>query len=201
MEEKKQSKIIFAVIGVAILLTLTVGLSFAIFSYNGQGGTNTIKTGTISMSFTESTNVVNLTNALPVQNDTLAQNSDKHFDFSVSSTTSSAMKVPYTLSLTELEVTEDGYTKLDPNYVQIYITEIDGNEVERVNDTAKALLGDSSTAVLFTDEHDHTIDDEETTITTYYSLRMWIPYSVDASKWTSSTNYTYKVRIDVNSEM
>ena len=194
MEENKQPKIIFAVLGVAILLTLTVGLSFSIFTYNGKGGTNTISTGTISMSFTESTNVISLTNALPVQSASLAENSSTYFEFSVSSTTSTAMTVPYTIKISEVAV-DSGYTKINTGLVQVYLTEVSGTtETAKVNKLASTILNTQTTATLLSASHVHSASGD---MVTKYRLRLWIPYSVDASSWTSSTKLQYKVRIDV----
>ncbi len=198
MEEKKQSKIIFAVLGVAILLTLTVGLSFAIYTYNATGGENTIQTGTVSMSFTESTNVVNISNALPVQNEAAAKTSDDYFEFSVKSSTTGAMNVPYTINITEVAV-DTGYTKLSPAYVQVYLTEVNGGtETEKVNKTANTILNTQTTGKLIDGTHNHTAGGE---LTTTYRLRLWIPYSVDASDWGADTKLEYKVRIDASGEM
>lgn len=199
MEEKKQSKIIFAVLGVAILLTLTVGLSFAIYSFDRVGGENTIQTGTVSMSFTESTNVISINDALPVQNEETAKTSSSYFEFSVKSVTTGAMNVSYTVSLTEVAV-DSGYTKLSPGYVQIYLTEVGTGTTEtvKVNKTANEILNTQSTGTLLTASHNHTSGNE---MSTTYRLRMWIPYSVDASDWTADTKLEYKARIDVTGTM
>ena len=196
MEDKKQSKVIFAVLGVAILLTLTVGISFAIYSYDKVGGTNTISTGTISMSFTESTNVISLENALPVQNDTLAQNSTDYFQFTITSKTSSAMEVPYTVTLTELAV-DSGYTKLGQSLIKVYLTEVDSadeTETMKVDELVSGILGSQTSGTLLAGKHTHTTGNE---MSTTYRLRLWIPYSVNASSWNSGTKFEYKVKIDV----
>lgn len=198
MEEKKQSKIIFAVLGVAILLTLTVGLSFAIYSFDRVGGENTIQTGTVSMSFIESTNVISINDALPVQNEEAAKTSSDCFEFKVESVTTGAMNVSYTIKLTE-EALDTGYEQLEQNAVQIYLTEVSGSsEVEKVYKTASAILDNQASGTLLTASHNHTTGNE---LSTTYRLRMWIPYSVDASKWTADTKLEYKVRIDVTGTM
>ena len=198
MEESKgQNKIIFAVIGVAILLTLTIGLSFAIYSYNATGSVNTITTGTISMSFIESTNVIDLTNALPVQNVTAAKSGD-YFQFTVKSTSTDAMNISYTIKASEVAL-DSGYTTLGQSNVHLYLTQVNsGTEVAAplVNTTANNILGGSTTGTLYTGTHNHLAAGEMSTV---YRLRMWIPYSVNASSWTSSTKLQYKIRIDVSS--
>lgn len=198
MEEKKQSKIIFAVLGVAILLTLTVGLSFAVWSFDRVGGENTIATGTVSMSYTESTNVINITNALPVQSDEAAKTSNDYFEFTVASNTTSAMNVPYEIILTEEDL-DYGYTKLDSGLVQVYLTSVSGTvETEVVNNTVSGLLTTQTSGRIYQSSHNHTAGGN---MTTTYRLRLWIPYSVDVSEWTADTKLEYKVRIDVKGEM
>lgn len=195
-ESKKQSKIIFAVIGVAILLTLTVGLSFAIYSFDDVGGENTITTGTVSMSFTESTNVVDITNALPVQNLVNAQQGE-YFEFTVKSTADGKMSIPYTLHATEVAVdTANGFSSLGKNQVHFYLTEVaSGTETVVVDKLVSEILGSGSTAQLLTDTHAY---EAAGSLSTTYRLRLWIPYDVDASSWTADTKLQYKLRIDVS---
>ena len=63
-------QILISILGVAILIVAVVGISFAAFTYAKTGTTtNTITTGTITMSYTEPTNGINLTDALPITDD------------------------------------------------------------------------------------------------------------------------------------
>ncbi len=198
MEEKKQSKIIFAVLGVAILLTLTVGLSFAIWSFDRVGGENTITTGTVSMSYTESTNTISIADALPIQNEEAAKVSDDYFEFTVASNTNDTMDVPYEIILTE-EQLDEGYTKLSSGYVQVYLTEVkDQVETVVINNTVAELLNTLTSGTIYNGIHKHTTGGS---LTTTYRLRLWIPYSVDAKEWNADTKLEYKARIDVKGEM
>ena len=60
------------VIGVLILLVVTViGVSYAAFSYSQTGNyENTITTGEISMSYDETSKVINMSGALPTTDTT-----------------------------------------------------------------------------------------------------------------------------------
>ena len=65
MSNSNSSKqVLFSVIGVAILVVAVVGVSFAFFNYTRTGTPNTIKTGTISFSTSQST--ISVENVFPV---------------------------------------------------------------------------------------------------------------------------------------
>ncbi len=66
-EEKRNYKAILAIVAVILMLFAVVGISFAIFRYSKRGVVeNTVTTGTIKMNYTESTNGINITNAMPM---------------------------------------------------------------------------------------------------------------------------------------
>ena len=64
MNNKKQ---LIVSIGLTFVLVLMiVGISYATFQFNGPGSKlNTITTGAITMQYTESDNIINMTGALP----------------------------------------------------------------------------------------------------------------------------------------
>ena len=65
MSNSNSSKqVLLSVIGVAILVVAVVGVSFAFFNYTRTGTANTIKTGTIAFSTTQST--ISVENVFPV---------------------------------------------------------------------------------------------------------------------------------------
>ena len=66
MEENSSRKVLLSVLGVAILVVAVIGVSFALYSTSSTGKVNSISTGTITMSYTEPSNGINLTNALPI---------------------------------------------------------------------------------------------------------------------------------------
>ena len=66
MEQNNQGnkrKILLSVVGIALLMVATVGISFAFFEYSRTGGTQQIKTGHIEFNATNTT--INLTGAFP----------------------------------------------------------------------------------------------------------------------------------------
>lgn len=67
MDNSKQSKqILLSVIGVAILVVAVVGVSFAFFNYTTTGAQNTVSTGKIKFTSTQSGDGVSLTNKFPI---------------------------------------------------------------------------------------------------------------------------------------
>ena len=64
MNDKKQT---FISMGLVIVLSIMIlGISYAAFSYTGTGSKlNTITTGVLSMSYTESSNTISINKALP----------------------------------------------------------------------------------------------------------------------------------------
>ena len=76
------------VIGLILLMILAlIGVSYAAYTYTGLGTkVNTITTGSITMTYTESSNTISLIGALPTTDKTgkVRLNSGEYFDFTVS---------------------------------------------------------------------------------------------------------------------
>lgn len=71
MNSSNQSKqLLLSVVGIALLIVAVVGVTYAFFSYSRTGSTNTITTGTIY--FTSSETNLTLSNAFPVSASYLA---------------------------------------------------------------------------------------------------------------------------------
>ena len=67
MEKNFSKEIIFSILGIFILVVLVIAVSFAAFTFSQTGEKiNTITTGTINLSYSESLNGINLVNALPI---------------------------------------------------------------------------------------------------------------------------------------
>ena len=86
MKNKKKDFILILI--AFVLLIAIVGISYAAFNYTGTGQKlNTITTGTITMEYVESTNVISMNNALPTTDSTGKKrlNDGEYFDFTVKS--------------------------------------------------------------------------------------------------------------------
>ena len=204
MEEDNSRKVFLSVLGVAILLVAVVGVSFALYSTGATGKDNSISTGTITMSYTEPSNGINLTNALPISDaeGKSLKGEGNVFTFTVSATASGTVTVPY-----EINITKDSSTTLADGAVAVYLTKGTTTETEVV---AKKLMSqvvttankstyrpDSyklySTNVVY---QNGTVKTGEATTT--YNLRIWVDANADADKIREKE---YKIKVNVDSKV
>ena len=132
MKDNNNSKqVLLSVLGVAILVVAVVGVSFAAFSYSKTGTqVNTITTGTISMSYDEGDNAINLTNALPMTDEVGKALSDtnQYFDFTVGANITGTATINYAITATKVE----GESTLPDTAVKVYLTDMDGTADDQI---------------------------------------------------------------------
>ena len=124
---KKKENIIIIVVLVVMILAI-VGVSYAAFSYGKTGSkVNSITTGSITMTYTETDNTISLSGALPTTDKTgmVRLNPGEYFDFSVSSEITGDVNINYEISAKK----EDGNT-IGGEYIKLYLTRLtdDGEE-------------------------------------------------------------------------
>ena len=129
MLRKKENIVI--IVALALMLIAIIGVSFAAFSFSGTGKTtNTITTGSITMSYTESDNVINIKGALPTTDKTgkVRLTEGEYFDFTVSSEITGNVNINYEISAKD--VTSSDAKKIDGKYIKLYLTRLtdDGEE-------------------------------------------------------------------------
>lgn len=218
MEENNSKKVLLSVLGVAILVVAVVGVSFAAFNYaNTPNTSNTINVGTITMSFSEETAGISITNAEPTADATaMVDKTDKHyFDFTVTRTTSATVKVPYEISISEGTMGE-GETKLPAQYVTVYLTSVDadGAETQVIAPTKlNTLIVDGNKSTLNKNTAYVLASITDTTGATYaakaetYRLRMWVntdaKFTTDGANDTlvSTTKYAYRLTVNVDAHV
>ena len=126
MKNKKKDFILILI--VFVLLIAIVGISYAAFNYAGTGQKlNTITTGTITMEYVESTNVISMNNALPTTDATGKKrlNEGEYFDFTVKSSITGNTDINYEIAAKE----ESGNTFSGSN-IRYYLTTVDANGKE-----------------------------------------------------------------------
>ena len=208
-KSKKQGKTL-AVLGLFVLVATVIGVAVAAYTWSFTGSKNTIGTGAISMSLLESEDAITISNALPMSDTqgkalTKAAGSSGVFDFAVTTHASGAPgNINYTISINKVAVDQDA-TALADNQVKIYLAALDGeNETQVVAPTLISSVittGDSGTLTFDSGKtnyltHIHTT--ANTSQTQKYRLKMWIDGAVDASSWTTSTKYQYKLKISTS---
>ena len=180
------------------LLLIVVGISYAAFVYLGIGQKeNKITTGAISMTYTESTNSIALSNALPTTDATgkKRKNTGEYFDFTVKSSIKGNTDINYEIVAKE----ENGNTFLGKN-IKYYLTKVnsDGTETEvmaprtyyeepsgnvytgRPSDMMSLFVGNLKT------QGDTTIN---------YRLRLWVDENYNPQN--DNGGLTYKVKVNV----
>ncbi len=188
-------QVLLSVLGVAILVVAVVGVSFAAFSYSKTGEkVNTITTGTITMSYSETTNGINLTNALPMSDGvgmTLSQE-NQYFDFTVSATISGTTTINYAITATK----EMPDSNIPDTGVKVYLTDMDGDADSQikaptlVSDLSKTSSDESGAP---DDQYLLHSDSFAATSSHDYRLRMWVAEDYAAP----ATSQTYKLRVNV----
>ncbi len=197
MENNNSKQMILSILGVVILVVAVVGVSFAAFSYSKTGGkVNTITTGTITMSYSEDTNGINLSNALPMSDDQgkALSGSNNVFDFTVTATINGSGNTTINYDVT---ATKESDSTLDDSAVKVYLTSIDNSADTQVlaptKVSALTKTGSSEASGAPNGQYKLTTGTFTSTTTRKYRLRMWV-----AEDYSSlSTSGTYKLRVNV----
>ena len=119
------------IIGLMLLLVIAlIGVSYAAYTYTGLGTkVNTITTGSITMTYTESSNTISLNGALPTTDETGMKrlNPGEYFDFTVSSKISGDVNINYEITAKDVTTSE---RKIDGSNIKLYLTRLtsDGTE-------------------------------------------------------------------------
>ncbi len=124
---KKKEKIVL--LGLILLLVVTiVGVSYAAFSYSKRGEkVNTITTGQIVMTYTETDNIIQIDGALPTtdKTGTVQLKAGEYFDFNISSTIVGNVNINYEISAKEV-----GESTIAGSNIKLYLTKLNGSEEE-----------------------------------------------------------------------
>ena len=190
LKEILKDKKTLTVIALVLLMILTVGITYALFTYSRAGEkVNSLSTGTVTMSYNEATNGLSITNALPVE-DCTGEKSTDTFDFTMSIT----MKGNFTISY-EVTAEKDEASTLSDDDVRIYL--------ERSEDgtTYEAVSGPNSYTMIGNEDefgasaNEMILDSGTVTksVDYKYKLRMWL--SKNAEVTGESKYFTIKVNV------
>lgn len=187
-------QILLSVLGVAILIVAVVGVSFAAFTYTGEGEkANVLSSGTITMTYTESSNGISISNAMPVTEDVGKNLSGdgEYFDFTVQTAIKGNANVAY-----EVVAVKDETSTIPDEYVKLYLQKGStlGNYTEEVLAPTQ-FIPISGNDKIGAPDGSMLLDygTFSTSGTNYYRFRMWL----DPSYVVSSTSETYTVKINV----
>ena len=124
MLKNKKSILILGLI--LLLIIAIIGVSYSAFRFRGEGTkVNSITTGSITMTYNETDNVINLEGALPTTDKTGKALSD-YFEFTVSSSISGDVNINYEISAKK----ESG--TLEDRYIKLYLTRVTASGEEEL---------------------------------------------------------------------
>ena len=175
----KKKTLILSIIGLIGLVIVTVGITYAIFTYTKLGTTdNTITSGTLKFLYTENTGVkagIQLTNALPISDTQgkVLDGDNNVFDFSIEATNTGTEAIPYEVTLRK----KDTSTLAEEN-VKVYLTDrTDATEKEELEPTNFNKLTQTNIDVGSEIEktiYSGSVDGNITDYKKDFRLRMWI---------------------------
>ncbi|MBD9098253.1 hypothetical protein EGP98_01435 [bacterium] len=180
------------------LLLIVVGISYAAYTYSGVGQkANTITTGAISMTYTESTNSIALSNALPTTDATgkKRKNTGEYFDFTVKSSIKGNTDINYEIAAKE----KSGNTFSGKN-IKYYLTKVnsDGTETEVM---APRIYYEEPSGNVYTGRPADMMSlfvgnlNQQGDTTINYRLRLWVDENYNPQN--DNGGLTYKVKVNV----
>lgn len=187
----KSKSLVLLIIGVIILIIAVFGVSYAAIYYSKIGEkVNNISTGTLTMSYSENTNGINLANAQATSDEvgmTMSQENE-YFDFTVSATMSGSTIVNYSIV-----GSKDVNSTLPDSAIKVYLTEINGSSEKNVLLPIKLSEVDSTDKISYLPDNKFLLlqDNFSNTSSRTYRLRMWVADDFEL------TRGTYTLRINV----
>jgi hypothetical protein len=190
---KKKKIFIMVTLSLFALGVLSFG-TYALYNIDLLTDNNSISTGQVKMSYTES-NEITLNNVVPTS-DNKGISSTNYFEFKVNTyiKTNKQMTMNYNIVLEPLNV-DSTYIKFNDSDIKVYLTKVDNNTETLV--TGPITIDELNQYVLKSQEE--TFNKNDTERSTTYRLRAWLDYNFDASKINEKT-YSYKFRVNVNNE-
>ena len=192
---KKRENIIIIVVLIVMVISI-IGVSYAAFRFSQTGNTpNTITTGSITMTYTESSNTISINGALPTTDKTgmVRLNEGEYFDFTVSSEIVGDVNINYEISAKEV-----GESTIDGSNIKLYLTKLNGESEEELmsprtyseEDTSNSYTGRPTGEMsLYTSSMNSSESNR-------YRLRMYV--DEDYNPQGDGGNLSFSVQINVN---
>ena len=177
----KNKKIVVSVLGILGIILTTIGVTYAFFSYSKTGTKeNKISSGKVTFLYTEASQGITLTDAMPMTDaEGKAQTGEgKVFDFRVTSSVGSNMRIPYTVTV------KPASSVIPAEYIKLYLTDQSDNEIEPVR-TLASLDNYSNTITGLTGEkvlYEGEVQAGNSNYNKLFRLRMWIADNIDMNE-------------------
>ena len=195
MNNKKQ--LLLSIGLVLVLVLMIIGISYAAFQFRGPGSkVNSITTGAITMKFTESTNVINMTGSLPTTDKTgkVRLTEGEYFDFTLEGTIKGSENINWEIAAEDVTT---GDKKIDSKYIKLYLTSLDDNDKETEVMYPRTYYNDPS-ANTYTGRPSNMMSLTKGTtsesFSTKYRLRMYVDESYNPQG--DGGNLTFSIKIN-----
>ena len=194
-DNNKKKRILILLALMLFNLALVSFGTYAFWDVAGDSitGNNSISTGQIKMSYTES-NEIKMENAIPLPDDA-GKSLNDYFDFQVLSyiktkeSDNKKRKLDYNVIIEPISVDNP----LHDNEIKVYLTKVE-NGVERV--VVNSVTIDKLNNYILKSQEE-VFSNNKGRVLTNYRLRAWIDSSVDTDKVTKNS-YSYKFRVNIN---
>ena len=195
---KNNKKVIMSLV-VTSLVLITVGVTYAFFSYSRTGTTeNAIRMGDITFLYEEidkQGNGINIEDAVPVSDETGKQG--RAFNFRITSTNTVNAPIPY--QITARKVT-DIENPLPDDAIKVYLTKVDSNDttqetqvlLEKYSELPTLVYNNHDDEILWTDQ----VPAGSSNYSQSYRLRMWIVQDTDFSTG-EYTDKQFSIKVNV----
>ena len=193
--KRKGNIVIIALI--LVMIVSIIGVSYAAYNYSKTGTkVNSITTGSITMSYTESDNVINIDKALPTTDDTgkVRLKEGEYFDFTVSSEIVGDININYEISAKDVTV---GSRKIDGSNIKLYLTRLtdDGEEELMTPETYNEESSANSYTGRPAGEMSLYTSSMSSSESNNYRLRMWV--DEDYNPQDDGGNLQFSVKVNV----
>ena len=204
MNNKKKA-LILSIIGLISLIIVTIGITYAVFTYTKLGTTdNTVTSGTLKFLYTENTGVktgIKLTNALPIS-DTQGKALDGDnnvFDFSIEATNTGTEVIPY-----EVTLRKKNASTLGEENVKVYLTDRTESQESSILEATKYSeliqtninVGNEIEKTIY----NGTVNGGEVSYRKDFRLRMWIDEQSNQDD-INGKEFTAMVNVYANAEL
>ena len=193
LKEEKNGKLYFILLALLLVVLLAIGISAVAVTVTKKGDkVNTITTGNISLDYTEDTNGITITNAMPLTDAAgkKLSGTDQYFDFSVISTITGQANITYEISALKL-----AKSTLDDKDVKLYLERKESGVYKEVMKpttfsplASKSDIGsEEGTMILYKDI-------VKSSQTDHYRLRMWL----DENAKIDNISRTFTVQVAIH---
>ena len=194
---KKKENIIIIVVLLVMILAI-IGVSYAAFNFSKTGTkVNSITTGSITVTYTETDNTITLNGALPTTDKTgkTRLTDGEYFDFTVSSNITGDVNINYEISAKDVTTSD---RKIDGSNIKLYLTRLtdDGTEEELMTpETYNEETSSNSYTGRPSGEMSLYTSSMNASESNNYRLRMWVDEDYNPQGDGGSLEFSVKINV------